>query len=1164
MTRIIELHLRRLRRQIRLRAVLTGVFLTTATWLTATAAVSALDWYFEFSIGVRVLLLVAVLLGTAAVAWRYLVLPVVTTLSDVWLAQQIERYYPELRDRLASAVSFLKEDAPETIAGSRELREAVIREASRAALAIEPEVILRRRPFRWATVAFLATGLLAGVLLWRAPQLVRIGLARLYAPFGSARWPHQTVLEFVELRDRLARGEPYRVRVRVVSGRVPDRAVAHFAFREGGRTSEPMRPQGRREFVAALESILSPFELTIEAGGASLGPVQVQVLPPPDVARLQITVTYPEYTAKGTETLPAGTGHVRAVWGSQLQVAANFTKPVARAELVFDDRSTIPLQLGSDRRSGSATFRLERDGTYWLRLVDTDGLMNRRFTRYELRALRDKAPEVFVDKPQGAVYVTPRARLPVQVTVKDDYGVRHVWLAYWKGEEEPEKPATIDLFGPQKPQERVEASYLWELEQLKLTVGEVVSFQILAADADNLRGPNVAKSRLLRAYVVTGEELLERLADRQRAIQEELERVLRQQERAVADVQDLLEEAQQDAAVKEETVGQMRATELSQQQVRRRLTGSSGLRRLAQETLEALENNRLEQDELAQRLRELIAAADTLDRSALAEAERQLLVARKAAETAARRQRTLPQRGEQALARARQAQQQVVHELQRMLEEFGRYENLRAVARDAQRLADQQEKLIEQARELGARTVGKSPEQLSPELRAELGKLSNRQEQLRGGLRQLRARMRQLSERLAQQDPLAAETLRQAAENIERAGTEDLMRDAARQLRANRIGQATQQQRQAAEDLKALLDALQQNATPDLKELVEQLRELERKLEDVRRRQLQLLQRTRQVADQADDEQRRRELQRLARQQRQLEQQLSRLAQQMARLNARRAARRSSSAAGRMGQAGQSMAQNNPGAAQQQQERVLEELQQAQQELQRARREAEALLAMEQLRQIESQLASLYERQKAAAEETVRIRQTRKQRYGGRWTRPLLATLGRLREEQSRIRADTEEAIGALDSAPAFALVLKHATGLMERALQRLKQRSVDEPTARLQQQAAAQIAKLLEALKQDAEGNQRQQGSGGSGGGGSGGGSGISLIAQLKLLKMLQIDIKAATEQIEQLRQQGKLSDADRQRLKELEQLQGELADIVRQLTAPAADDEPQNGEKR
>lgn len=1168
MADVIQQHIRNLRRKIRFRLFVTGVCLVFAVATFGSAVAIALDWLLELTAGVRVLLLLGVSGATLYVAWRYLVRPLTARFSDVWVAIQVEKHYPWLKDELASAVSFSRDaSAEETVAGSEELRQAVIRRATQGVLTVDTGVIFRAGPFRVALAAgAMALGL--AVTAWLVnPVFVAIGVARLYAPFSDTRWPYQTVLEFEGFQRRLARGEPFEIRVRVVAGRVPDSAIAYLQFEDGTVASQPLRPAGKRGFAGGVESVLTPFDVWVEAGSARTGAIHVDVVPPPDVAELHGELRLPAYTRKAPEPLPEGVGNIRAVWGSEVLLHLKFTKPLVEAAVRFEDGAAQPVELSGDGVEGRVVLRVDRDTAYWFTLKDRDGITNRKVVRYQMRAVEDQAPEVFVVEPQGTSYVTPQAVVDLRGSVKDDYGIGRVWLVHWMGEEEePEGASEVDLALPDPPVEQLDFENAWALAPLGLELGQVVSFYIAARDLDDLRGPNVGRSRIYRLFVVTPAELLDRLADRQRVIQEELERIQRQEEHTQQDVADLLEEARQGTAVEEEDLGQVRAAELSQQQVRRLLTGASGVRELARQTLKQLENNSLEQDDLAERLRELLAALELLDEGALAEAERQLLVARRAAEQAARNQRPLGEQGRQSLERAGAAQERVIDELARMLDEFGRYENLRAVARDAEELAEQQEQLAEQAREVGARTVGRRPEDLPADLRAELGKLAGRQEAARSRLQQLQERMRALAERLAEEDPVAAEALRQAAENSQRAGTEELMREAARDLRENRVGEAQQRQQQAVRDLRALLDALQQSGTPDLRQLVQQLRELEQKLEEVRRRQLQQLERTRQAKNDQDEEQRRRELQELARQQRELEQQLSRLAQQMARLNARNAARRSSSAAGRMGRAAQSMQQGNAERAEQEQEQVLEDLQRAQQELEQARREAEALLAMEQLRRLESQIVHLHERQLAAAEETDRLRGEH-EKAGKRWSRPLLASLARARREQERIRAETEGLIEALDAAPVYVLVLRNAISLMDAATTGLQQRDVSVQTAELQRNAAAQFAKLLEALKpQEGEGQGQQAGNqqGSGQGGGAGGNEGLMrLVAQLRLLKMLQIDIKEQTEQIERTRRQmGDLPPEQLKRLEDLQQLQGQLADIVRQLTPENPEPLPQEPE--
>ena len=62
--------------------------------------------------------------------------------NDVHVAQRIERCFPELSDRLSTAIAFLERPMADTSYGSPALREASIAEAARAASAVPLEECL--------------------------------------------------------------------------------------------------------------------------------------------------------------------------------------------------------------------------------------------------------------------------------------------------------------------------------------------------------------------------------------------------------------------------------------------------------------------------------------------------------------------------------------------------------------------------------------------------------------------------------------------------------------------------------------------------------------------------------------------------------------------------------------------------------------------------------------------------------------------------------------------------------------------------------------------------------------------------------------------------------------------------------------------------------------
>jgi hypothetical protein len=494
-----------------------------------------------------------------------------------------------------------------------------------------------------------------------------------------------------------------------------------------------------------------------------------------------------------------------------------------------------------------------------------------------------------------------------------------------------------------------------------------------------------------------------------------------------------------------------------------------------------------------------------------------------------------------------------------LLEQMGKWETFRGIARDVRELHDQQVQIATQTQTAGRDTIGKPREGLPSEAQAELDRITARQLHAREQLGRVQRKMDQMADRLAPTDTIAAESLRDAVDGSRQAGTSELMQRAASSVQQNQVGAAESAQLQAAEDLKQMLDTLENNSERDLAKIVEKLRQAEAKLSQLRKRQLEQLERTRDVQSNDDVSERRRELQQLARQQKELEQETARLAQQLRRLRAAQAGKTSASAASRMGQAGQQMQQADAEQAEAEQQRVLEDLQKAQQEVAQARREAEAQLAMEQLARIADTLAALHTRQQTIKEETVRLETERQAK--GNWTRPQLASLRGTVETQRTVRNDTEKAREVLTSAPVFALTLTRAMSNMDRAVDLLNERRADAETQGAQQAAIDRFAQLLDALKSDpsSAGDPSEGAAGGGGAGSQQGGpprDGIPPIAQLKMLRSLQIEINERTRDLDDARQRQKgLSPTQEKELESLSAEQGTLAGLVRNLAQP--DDE-------
>ena len=514
-----------------------------------------------------------------------------------------------------------------------------------------------------------------------------------------------------------------------------------------------------------------------------------------------------------------------------------------------------------------------------------------------------------------------------------------------------------------------------------------------------------------------------------------------------------------------------------------------------------------------------------------------------------------------ALAEAKTNQKAIADELQKMLDSLSEFETYRGVVKDAKELVKQQEQAMKQAAESANKPdlMGKTPGELTPEQKADLSSLASRQSEIGKGLQNLLERMGEMAGRLNESDPLASSAMREAAEKNQKRGTVGKLGEAADQLEKNQMGQARSRQEQARNELRDLVDAIQNRRERELARLVKELKNAEAELAQTRARQAQNLKKTREAQQNQNANERREQLKRLAKEQAEIQKDLKRQLQKLAKLSADRAARAGQSASGKMSRAQANLDDDQGEDAGKEQEEALANLEDAQEELEETRRDAEEQLAVEQLARMGDQLKSLAERQEKIVSETASY-EAQRRKNDDKLTMAQRAGVKGLGQVQTGLKEETAELIEKLDGAPVFALTLRRASQNMETVAKRLQETKTDKSTEEAARAASDRFKQLLESLKADAAANGAQGGGGGgggAGGGGGGNGDGIPATAQLKLLKTLQQEINERTDSFdEKKRRNQKLNPEQTADLQRLGEEQGVLADLVRDLTRPKRDD--------
>ncbi|MCA1686379.1 MAG: DUF4175 domain-containing protein, partial [Planctomycetia bacterium] len=402
----------------------------------------------------------------------------------------------------------------------------------------------------------------------------------------------------------------------------------------------------------------------------------------------------------------------------------------------------------------------------------------------------------------------------------------------------------------------------------------------------------------------------------------------------------------------------------------------------------------------------------------------------------------------EALAEAQTNQKAISEELKKMLDGLGEFETYRGVVKDAEKLLKEHEQVMKQTSEAAAKPelTGKTPEQLTPEQKADLSNLAARQGNVAKDTQNLQEKLNQMGQRLGESDPLAASAMKEAADQLQKKGTAAKVGETADQLDKNQMGTARRGQEQARQDLKDLVDSIQNRRERELSRLVKELKNAEAELEKLRQRQTQNLEKTRAAGKNPDAKQRENELKRLAKEQAEIQKQLENQLKRLAKLNAESAARAAARAAGKMGQAQANLEQGQGEQGEKDQDDALADLEEAQDRAREARKEAEEQLAMEQFSKMGDQLKGLAEREEkirtdAAGYEALRARNQNKLTIAQR------TGIRQLAGTQEAVKDETAELIEKLEGAPVFALTLKRASAGMETAAQRLQSLKTDEPT---------------------------------------------------------------------------------------------------------------------
>ena len=425
-----------------------------AAVLVATAAVLVfLDWWFRFSVPVRVTLLVLCLLGILGFLgvrmvrrWRS------AGLDELSLAMHLDRYRPGIGQQIADVLQLPGLlDEPGTWASPAMVRLAV-RQACDALAASDWRMLWNRKRTSLHAAALVVALLLPVWFDVAAPDAARLSLAR-WLRGSNERWPQKTYLtvmgldargRFVVPRDERSvlevradlpmiehkgdrwvvggRGEPLVLRHKPRQPMNPRSVVVRERTVEGTTRESVMVETEpghfRYEFPPGSDS--STFELT--GGDDWIDPLALERVDRPALAETKVRVREPGATYSGFRTVDDPRQHLVFLPDTEVEMTLIGSEPIADARVRIQSGSSPGLRRIDDK-TFTTNWTLREATTLEVALKSSRTGLDSRPAFLSVGLLRDREPRVTLRAVGVSTHVTPIATIPLSVGATDDFGL---------------------------------------------------------------------------------------------------------------------------------------------------------------------------------------------------------------------------------------------------------------------------------------------------------------------------------------------------------------------------------------------------------------------------------------------------------------------------------------------------------------------------------------------------------------------------------------------------------------------------------------------------------------------------------------------------------------------------------------------------------------------
>ena len=411
------------------------------------------------------------------------------------LAEQIERQFPELDEKLLTAIEPANPNASEFL--RRKLIEETLSHAKKTEW---NQIVPRGRlSFLWCIQWIL---LLTTVSLpWMMP-----GKFKSDGPSSGGK--RELLVDWqVEPGDaQIEKGADLLVTVRFPDEFAED---VRLVVEEAGEATQNISLQrSLKDPIASgmLRKVKESFRYRVESDTKQSESFLIEIFEHPSVVQSDALIQSPTY-AQQEDKRVINTRRVSVVDGAQVVWDLKLNKEVASAQWIDENGKTTQLAPLSE---DPTNYRIEETPTgstrYRLELVDQQGRTEKMSEEFIVKVIPNREPELKLTSASDQ-RVSPIQEMMVGAKVQDDFGIQRAGISISIGDKEPneiELPATGESDIAKKKRDLM---HLIDLEAMQAKADQLVTYHFWTEDLDRNGQPRRVDSEIFFAEIRPFEEL---------------------------------------------------------------------------------------------------------------------------------------------------------------------------------------------------------------------------------------------------------------------------------------------------------------------------------------------------------------------------------------------------------------------------------------------------------------------------------------------------------------------------------------------------------------------------------------------------------------------------------------------------------------------------------